>query len=106
MAFCSVGYALEVLSGKWKIKTIYAISLAGTIRFNELQRSLPGISNIMLSKTLKELEDSGVIKRFQYNEVPPRVEYTLSEVGKGIIPVFDKLGEWGNTLHEELSNSQ
>lgn len=73
------------------------------MRFNELQRSLPGISNLMLSKTLTELENSGIVKRNQYNEVPPHVEYSLSEIGKGIIPAFDKLGEWGSALHEQLS---
>lgn len=103
MPFCPVGYALNVLAGKWKLQTVYAISQAGTVRFNELQRSLPGISNLMLSKTLKELEENGIVTRVQYNEVPPHVEYSLSEIGKGIIPAFDKLGEWGNALHEQLS---
>lgn len=101
MSNCPIGYALSHLEGKWKLRVIYTISLNGTIRFNELRRQVEGISNLMLSKTLQELEEAGIILRTQYNEVPPRVEYSLSEVGKGIYPVLDSLGKWGELLFQK-----
>lgn len=100
MGFCPVGYALSYLEGKWKLRVIYAISLQDNIRFNELRRQVDGISNLMLSKTLQELEDGGIITRKQYNEVPPRVEYSLTELGKGIYPVLDSLEKWGELLYQ------
>lgn len=100
MGFSPVGYALSHLEGKWKLRVIYAISLQDKIRFNDLRRQVDGISNIMLSKTLQELEDGGIITRKQYNEVPPRVEYSLTELGKGIYPVLDSLEKWGELLYK------
>ena len=95
---CPIAYALSFLEGKWKLKVLYAIYANGTIRFNELRRQLDGISNLMLSKTLQELEDGRIVTRVQYNEVPPRVEYSLSEIGKGIENVMESLGRWGEML--------
>lgn len=99
MGFCPVSYALAFLDGKWKLRVIYVISKCEPIRFNELRRQVEGISNLMLSKTLQELEDGGIVVRTQYNEVPPRVEYSLSELGKGIYPVMDSLEQWGTMLY-------
>lgn len=107
MFFCPVGYALSHLEGKWKLRVIYVISKAETIRFNELRRQLEGISNLMLSKTLQELEDGGIVVRKQFNEVPPRVEYSLSEIGKGIYPVMESLEQWGKMLYDyKLENNR
>lgn len=102
MGFCPVGYALSHLEGKWKLRVIYAVSLKENIRFNELRRQVDGISNLMLSKTLQELEDAGIIERKQYNEVPPRVEYSLTDLGKGIYPVLDSLERWGELLYKNI----
>lgn len=96
---CPTGYALSFLEGKWKMKVIYVISLNDNIRFNELRRQLGTISSLMLSKTLQELEAGGIVARKQYNEVPPRVEYSLTELGKGIYPVMDSLEKWGELLY-------
>lgn len=100
MGFCPVAYALSCLDGKWKLRVVYVISITGTIRFNELQRQVDGISNLMLSKSLHELESDGIVYRKQYNEVPPRVEYSLTEVGSGIRSVMDCLNDFGQTLHD------
>lgn len=102
MGFCPVGYALSHLEGKWKLRVIYAVSLKENIRFNELRRQVDGISSLMLSKTLQELEDAGIIERKQYNEVPPRVEYSLTDLGKGIYPVLDSLERWGELLYKNI----
>ena len=106
MGFCSVGYALSHLEGKWKLRVIYAISLKENIRFNELRRQLDGISNLMLSKTLRELEEADIVTRTQYNEVPPRIEYALSDLGKGIYPVLDTLGKWGELLYQNAETKK
>lgn len=92
---CPIEYTIEVLSGKWKMHVIWQIAKQEFIRFNELRRQLNGISNVMLTHTLQELQEAGVIHRNQYNEIPPRVEYSLTDLGKGLLPVFEVLGKWG-----------
>lgn len=102
---CPVKYALSILSGKWKIQIAWELNQQEVIRFNELQRRLNGISSFMLSKNLEELERQKIIVRKQYNEIPPRVEYSLTELGKAIHPALDMLGAWGirayNEIHDE-----
>ncbi|AJQ25669.1 winged helix-turn-helix transcriptional regulator [Pelosinus fermentans] len=95
-----IGYALKFIHGKWKLLIIWTISQNGVIRFNELQRKVEGISSLMLSKTLKELEDDKLIIRHQYNEIPPRVEYELSELSQKLIIVLQYLGEWGEEVYK------
>ncbi len=92
---CPVTFALSMLNGKWKLPIIWEIHKEESIRFNELQRRLEGISNLMLSKSLQALESDNLINRHQYNEIPPRVEYSLTNSGKSLIPALDLLGEWG-----------
>lgn len=92
---CPIEYTIELLSGKWKMHVIWQVAKQEVIRFNELRRQLNGISNVMLAQTLQELEEAGVINRHQYNEIPPRVEYSLTELGQGLLPVFAVLETWG-----------
>lgn len=94
-ARCPVEYALQLLSGKWKMLAIWQIHRHGTIRYNELKRQLPGISGLVLTQTLQKLQEAGVVVRRQYNEVPPRVEYSLTALGQGVIPIFTTLDAWG-----------
>lgn len=96
---CPVTFALSMLNGKWKLPIIWEIYQEETIRFNELQRRLNGISNLMLSKSLQELEFDKIINRHQYNEIPPRVEYSLTNSGKSLIPALNLIGEWGKNYH-------
>jgi len=100
METCSVYYALHLLNGKWKLQICWVLHNEKVIRFNELQRRLNGISNLMLSRNLQELEQAHIIKRTQYNEVPPRVEYSLTELGEGIAPALDLLGQWGEKAYK------
>ncbi|GAB6087552.1 winged helix-turn-helix transcriptional regulator [Alkaliphilus crotonatoxidans] len=92
---CPVKYALSVLNGKWKLPIVWELGQQDVIRFNELQRKLPGISSFMLAKSLEELEGDSVVIRKQYNEIPPRVEYSLTELGKQIRPSLEMLATWG-----------
>ena len=96
---CPVTFALSMLNGKWKLPIIWEIHQEKIIRFNKLQRRLNGISNLMLSKSLQELELHKIINRHQYNEIPPRVEYSLTDLGKSLIPALHLLGEWGKNYH-------
>ena len=79
----------------------------GVIRFNELQRKVNGISSLMLSKNLKELEEDSLVIRHQYNEIPPRVEYELSKLSQKLIVALKSLDKWGNEVYKykkHLSN--
>lgn len=74
---CPVTAALKVIGGKWRIPIIWKLA-SGPVRYNELKRQLSGITNIMLTRSLKELEDYQLLKRIQYSEIPPHVEYELT----------------------------
>ena len=91
---CPVTATLELIGGKWKTIILYSLS-AGTKRFGEIAVRIPDISRKVLTEQLKELETDGLILREQYKEIPPRVEYTLTDLGKSLSPVFRELEIWG-----------
>lgn len=91
---CPVEAALDVIGGKWKPLILWALG-DNVLRFNELQKALPGVNSKMLTKQLRELEEDGVITRKIYPEVPPRVEYTITDFGKTLIPILQALCNWG-----------
>ncbi|MFA6266861.1 MAG: helix-turn-helix domain-containing protein [Pseudolabrys sp.] len=93
---CPVEATLDLIDGKWKGVILYHLQ-AGPIRFNALRRSLQGITQRMLTKQLRELEQGGLILRRVYAEVPPRVEYRLSPLGETMQPVIATLKAWGET---------
>lgn len=99
MVDCPVKYALDLLNGKWKLRIVWELNQQETIRFNELQRRLSGISSVMLSKSLEELEQHNIVNRQQYNEIPPKVEYSLTALGKAIDPALQALGNWGSQAY-------
>jgi len=85
---------LAVLSGKWKANILFHL-LTGTKRFGELRRLMPKVTQQMLTAHLRELERDGIIHREVYAQVPPKVEYSLTELGHGLEPVFNSIYEWG-----------
>jgi len=91
---CPVEVTLDLIGGKWKGVLLYHL-LPGTLRFNELRRRLSGITQRMLTRQLRELEDSGLIVRKVYAQVPPKVEYSLSKKGETLTPVIRALERWG-----------
>ena len=93
---CPVEAALGVIGGKWKGVILYHL-LSETMRFNALRRLMPEITQRMLTKQLRELETHNLIKRKVYPEVPPKVEYSMTEFGKTLAPVIFALQEWGTT---------
>jgi DNA-binding HxlR family transcriptional regulator len=92
---CPIIYALSFIGQKWKIPILWHLADEGTLRYNELKRGVYGITNIMLTKSLQELEEHGLVVRKQYDTIPPKVEYSLLERGKTLIPVLKGLDAWG-----------
>lgn len=99
MEYCPLGFALKIIGGKWKIPILCALQKDGTTRYNELKRKVRGITNTMLASSLKELEDDGLISRTQYQEMPLRVEYQLTERCDDLMPILNQLAFWGVKIH-------
>lgn len=97
---CPLNYALSVVGGKWKMQIICVLNNQGNLRYNEIKRKLDGISNTVLSTSLKELESAGLVERREFLEVPVRVEYSSTEKADKLIPVLEAFSDWG----EEMMN--
>lgn len=91
---CPIRYMLDIFGGKWKQPIICMLSGDTPVRYSSIKRRLANITDVMLAQSLKELEAAGLVHREQYNEVPPRVEYTLTEKGKSIVPVIGQAAAW------------
>ncbi|MDL2263754.1 helix-turn-helix transcriptional regulator [Synergistaceae bacterium OttesenSCG-928-I11] len=89
------GYTLSLIGGKWKMVIMYCLIECGVVRYNELQRMIGTITYKTLSAQLKELEEGGLVSRTEYPQIPPKVEYSLSEDGKSLIPILEAMCEWG-----------
>ena len=92
---CPVTPVLLMLQGKWKNQVLYELCTRDRIRFGEFKKALPEITNTMLTATLRELEADGLVHREQFNEIPPRVEYSFTEKGRNLMPVFYAMTVWG-----------
>ncbi len=88
-------YTLSLINGKYKMVVLYCLMEFGVVRYNEIKRYIGTISFKTLSLTLKELEADGLVHREEYPQIPPKVEYSLTERGKSLIPILDALCEWG-----------
>lgn len=91
---CPLGKALSMIGGKWKIRIICTLYVDGTQRYNDILKKTAGITNTMLATSLKDLETDGIVIRNQYAEIPPRVEYSLTEQGKELWPILHRLVHW------------
>ncbi|MDF1632916.1 helix-turn-helix domain-containing protein [Mycoplana sp. MJR14] len=92
---CSVEAAIALIDGKWKSVILFHL-LGGTLRFNEIRRQVPGVTQRMLTNQLRELEQDGLVDRKVYAQVPPKVEYSLSALGRSMEPVLLALKAWGD----------
>ena len=88
-------YTMSLIQGKYKMFILYTLMDFGVVRFNEMKRYIRGISFKTLSATLKELEADGLVHREEYPQIPPKVEYSLTERGRSLIPILDALCTWG-----------
>lgn len=91
---CPIGKALALIGGKWKPRIICSLLVDGTLRYNDILKRTSGITNTMLASSLRELEADGIVVRTQYAEIPPRVEYSLTEHGKELYPILHRLAHW------------
>lgn len=94
---CEKELTLSLMSGKWKIVILWHLGHEAPLRYGELFRLFKNISNRILTKQLRELEQDRIIYRNIFDEVPPRVEYHLTELGKTLVPIVDEMFEWGKT---------
>lgn len=105
---CPVATTMGLLSSKWKVLIMRDL-LNGTARFSELKRSVAGVSQKMLTQSLREMEEDDIVQRKVYAEVPPRVEYSLTETGNSLRPVITAMRTWGNQYlndHPEKKKSE
>lgn len=99
---CPVEITMGLIDDKWKVLIVRDL-LTGTKRFGELKKSVTGITQKVLTNNLKQMEKDGLLKRKAYPEVPPRVEYTLTETGLSLKPILDSMVEWGNQYREKYT---
>jgi DNA-binding HxlR family transcriptional regulator len=99
---CEKELTLAVIGGKWKLIILWHLGLEGTKRFSELKRLISNITQKMLTNQLRELEDDQLIHRKVYAEVPPRVEYSLTEYGESLMPVLKMMYNWGKNYGENV----
>ncbi len=99
---CPVETTLSLIGNKWQVLILRDLSLNGTMRFKELQRSIGKISQKVLTSNLRTMEATGIVRREVFAEVPPRVEYSLTELGDTLRPVLDAMWAWGESYKERL----
>lgn len=102
---CFFELTLQVMGGKWKPIVIYHLGRTGVMRFSELRRSMAGVTERMLARQLRELEADGIVTRKVFREVPPRVEYNLTDMGRGLVPILEELRDWG-AAYERVMGAQ
>lgn len=96
---CSLNLTMDIIGGKWKLLILWHLN-KGTLRFAELRRLLPGISKKVLTEALRELEYHQIINRKVYPDIPPKVEYSITTLGKNLIPALEILAKWGENYNE------
>ena len=101
---CPYVTAQKVLAGKWSLVVLHHLS-GGTLRFSELQKRMPDLTQATLTKQLRSLEEFGMVLRKVYPEVPPKVEYSLSEVGRAFKTVLDSLEQWGRLYVDSIHSA-
>lgn len=98
---CPMEYTLSIMGGKWKLIILWKLAVDGVRRYGEIKRGVAGITHKMLSQQLKELESDGLIHREEYHQIPPKVEYSLTDKGVSLIPVLRTMCDWGKHHMEE-----
>lgn len=93
---CPTLYTLSLISGKWRLPILWKLYMHPTLRFNTLKKEVTGITNMVLTQCLQDFEAHNIVTRIQYNEIPPRVEYALTDSGIALIHILESLENWGN----------
>lgn len=92
---CPIYKTMEIFQGKWNAWVLFELGRHESMRFGELKKAIPGITNTVLSSTLKDLEEKGLINREQFNEIPPHVEYSSTDAAKDLKDIFAAMWKWG-----------
>lgn len=100
---CPIEAVVDIMGGKWKTVIVHHLLRSGTLRFGELTRLMPGITQKILTKQLRELEANGIIERKVYPVVPPKVEYSLTELGTSLKDIVDGMQKWGEAYTRRFS---
>lgn len=103
---CPVEATIDFIGGKWKAIILHHLSTEGTLRFGELKRRCPGVTQKMLTSQLRELESDLLVNRVVYAVVPPKVEYSLSTLGETLIPILHAMRTWSETYVAEYTTSR
>ncbi|WP_030793706.1 winged helix-turn-helix transcriptional regulator [Streptomyces sp. NRRL S-920] len=103
---CGLDAAVDVVGGKWKPMILWALHAGRTLRFGELKRHIPGVSEKVLIQQLRELESDGIVHREVYREVPPKVEYSLTDLGQSLNAALRPLGSWGDQHMRQIVASK
>ncbi|WP_353186037.1 helix-turn-helix domain-containing protein [Parapedobacter lycopersici] len=102
---CGMDYTLSIIGGRWKPTILFSL-IKCKMRYSELLKCIPGISERMLVAQLRELEKHGMVRRIVYPEVPPRVEYELTELGHSAEPMLNSISDWGNMHREQEGHAE
>jgi len=102
---CPIGETLGMIAGRWKPEILWHLK-SQVMRFNQLHRAIGGVSQKMLTQQLRELQRDGLIERKQYEEIPPRVEYSLTELADSLKPLFDSMVNWSNNNAEKIQKAR
>lgn len=100
---CPLEYGLEIFGGKWKSRVICVLNEKGILRYSGIRKEMMNITDAVLSSTLKELIGDNLVERKQYDEIPPKVEYSLTEKGKSVVPILQSICKWSGIFHRENS---
>lgn len=98
---CPLEYGLDVFGGKWKSRIICVLAEKETLRYSTLRKEMTNITDAVLAAALKELISDGIIERKQYNEIPPRVEYCLTDKGVSVVPILQSICKWSGAYHKQ-----
>lgn len=102
---CPLEYGLEIFGGKWNSRIICVLAAKKILRYSELRKEMGNITDAVLASSLKELIANDIIIRKSYDEIPPRVEYTLSEKGLSVVPILQSICKWSGHFYKENSNN-
>lgn len=103
---CPLEYGLAIFGGKWKSRIICVLSAKDTLRYSELRNEMKNITDAVLASTLKELIADQIVCRRSYDEIPPRVEYSLSDKGKSVVPILQSICQWSGIFYKEDNENE
>ena len=102
---CPLEYGMDIFGGKWKSRILCVLGLEGTLRYSGIRKEMVNITDAVLAVTLKELIADGLVERKSYDEIPPRVEYTLTEKGRSVIPILQSICKWSGLFYKDEADT-